>query len=348
MTKLRHFDKGQNITSTINAASATIGAAAGAYNTASRLVGAAGALPSLTSPGGLTSAARLASSGLSAGAEAVGDIMSAVSMFGGSDADENDWRVRLSIPNWTSFKTSPVLKPLKDAGGLIFPYTPQISIKPAAKYTPESVTHSNYPFHIYRNSDPGQIEVTAPMNVEDPEQALYWIAAVHYLRSVSKMFTGNDPKAGNPPPVVFLNGYGNFVFKNVPVVISSFNLTLGKDCDYISTEVVGSAAGDVAGIADSVGDLANTVGGSFGDAFGGAVGEIAGMVSEAAGFVGQAAGILGSFGVGGTTSGGYAYVPTKSELSIQLTPVYSRNSARKFSLDRFVAGGYLNSTFGYI
>lgn len=348
MTKLRSFDQGQGITTTLNAASATIGAAAGAYNTASRFAGAVSALPSITSPGGLASAARLASSGLSAGAEAVGDIMSAVSMFGGSEADENDWRVRLSLPSWTSFKTSPVLKPLKDAGGLIFPYTPQITMRPSASYSKESVTHQNYPFHIYKNSDPGQIEITAPMNVEDPEQALYWIAALHYLRSAAKMFTGNDPKAGNPPPIVFLNGYGNFVFKNVPVVVASFNLTLPKDCDYISTEVVGSAAGDVAGIADSVGDLSNTVGGVFGDAFGGAVGTISSIVSEAAGFVGQAAGILGSFGVGGTTSGGIAYVPTKSEISVTLNPVYSRNSARKFSLDRFVGGGYLNSTFGYI
>lgn len=347
MTKLRHFDQGQSLTTTLNAATATVGAVGGAVNTATKFIGAASALPSITSQGGLASAARLASSGLTAGAEAVGDIMEAVSMFGG-DADANDWRVRLSIPRWTSFKTSPVLKPLKDAGGLIFPYTPQISIKPAAKYIPESVTHQNYPFHIYKNSDPGQIEITAPFNVEDPEQALYWIAAVHYLRSASKMFTGNDPKAGNPPPVVFLNGYGNFVFKNVPVVIASVNITLPKDCDYISTEVVGSAAGDIAGIADSVGDLADTVGGAFGDAFGGAVGDIAGFVGEAAGFVGQAAGILGSFGIGGTTSGGLAYVPAKSEISITLNPVYSRNSARKFSLDRFVGGGYLNSTFGYI
>lgn len=348
MTKLRHFDQGQSLTSTLNATSTAIGAAAGAYNTANRFIGAASALPSITSAGGFASAARLASSGLSAGAEAVGDIMGAVSMFGSSDADENDWRVRLSLPRWTSFQSSPVLKPLKNAGGLIFPYTPQVTMKPAAKYSPESVTHSNYPFHVYKNSDPGQIEISAPMNVEDPEQALYWIAAVHYLRSVSKMFTGFDPKAGNPPPVVFLNGYGNFVFKNVPVVITSFSLTLPKDCDYISTEVVGSAAGDVAGIADSVGDLADTVGGAFGDAFGGAIGDIAGVVSEAAGFVGQAAGILGSFGVGGATSGGYAYIPTKSEISVTLSPVYSRNSARKFSLDRFVSGGYLNSTFGYI
>lgn len=345
MTKLRHFDSGQNLSSKINAASATLGAGAGLVNSA---LTAGKALGSLTSADNFGTFARTGGGALNSLAEGVGDVMGAVSLFGGGDADENDWRVRLSLPNWPSFKTSPVLKPLKDAGGLIFPYTPAINIKSSANYTREAVTHANYPFQIYKNSDPGSIEITAAMNVEDPEQALYWIAAVHYLRSASKMFTGNDPKAGNPPPIVFLNGYGNFVFKNVPVVITNFQTRLPNDCDYISTEVVGSAAGEIAGIADSVGDLANTVGGVFGDAFGGAVGSVAGYVGEAAGFVGQAAGLLGSFGVGGTTSGGYAYVPAKSEFTISLQPVYSRNSARKFSLDRFVGGGYLNNTFGYI
>lgn len=337
MTKLRSFDSGQNITSTINAASATLGAGASAIGTASKLIS-----------GGNFAETLLNGTGLSAGAEAVGDVMSAVSLFQGGDADENDWRVRLSLPNWTSFKTSPVLKPLKDAGGLVFPYTPAITLKSNANYSKDPVLHANYAFQVYKNSDPGTIEITAPMNVEDPTQALYWIAAVHYLRSASKMFTGNDPKAGNPPPIVFLNGYGNFVFKNVPVVITSFQTRLEPNCDYISTEVVGSAAGEVAGIADSVGNLADTVGGVFGDAFGGAVGTISNVVGQAAGFVGQAAGVLGSFGVGGTTSGGLAYVPTKSDFTITLQPVYSRNSARKFSLDRFVGGGYLNNTFGYI
>lgn len=345
MTKLRAYDSGSNLASTIDAASATIGAGAGAIGS---VISAGKALGSLSSADDFGTMARTAGGALNDLAEGVGDVMSAVSLFGGSDADENDWRVRLSLPNWTSFKTSPVLKPLKDAGGLIFPYTPSVVIKTTANYTRDPVTHTNYPFNFYKNSDPGTVEITAPMAVEDAEQALYWIACVHYLRSAAKMFAGNDPKAGNPPPVVYLNGYGNFVLKNVPVVITSFSCTLPKDCDYISTEVVGSAMGDVAGIADSIGGLSDTIGGVFGDAFGGAVGNVTNIVSAGAGLVSQGAGLLGAFGVGGTTSGGVAYAPAKSEFTVTLQPVYSRESARKFSLDRFVGGGYLNNQFGYI
>ena len=280
--------------------------------------------------------------GLAAGAEAVGDIVGAVSSFGG-DAAANDWRVRLSLANWTSIKGSPVLKPLKDAGGLIFPYTPTISLKSSANYSKIDTVHSNYTFQAFKNSDPGSIEITAPMNVEDATQGLYWIAAVHYLRSLTKMFTGSDPKAGNPPPVVFLNGYGNYVFKNVPVVVTNFTCTLPNDCDYIGVNVVGSAAGGIEGVADAVGGLA----GSLGSAIPG-LSDITDTVSSISGAIGNIAGVAGSLGLGGTTSGGVSHVPVKSSFSVTLTPIYSRNSAKNFSLDRFVQGGYLNNPFGYI
>ena len=343
MTRAKYYDSSQSVTSTLNAANATFGAVAGAANSAVNLVNAASNVTDIASAG------RLASAGLTAGAESVGDIMSAVSMFSDT-ADPNDWRVRLSLPLWPSFQSSPVLKPLKDAGGMVFPYTPQISIKSGAKYSSEPIVHTNYPFNAYKSSEPGSITITAAMNVEDPTQALYWIAAVHYLRSISKMFSGSDPKAGNPPPIVFLNGYGQYVFKNVPVVITNFDTTLPNDCDYIACDVVGSAMGNVEGVADSIGSLADTLGGVLGGlgGIGSAIAGAANAVSTIAGGVGQVAGLLGTFGVGGSTSAGLAHVPTKSQFSITLQPTYSRNSARKFSLDRFVQGGYINNQFGYV
>ena len=330
------FTKGQGISSKAVPSNASFSKASQANNVASKLGGAISAIGAVSNIG-----SAIRSMNLPAGGEALGDLDSAFSSFGG-EANANDWRVRLSIPNWTSFKRSPVLTPLKDAGGLIFPYTPTISIKAGSKYSSESPTHSNYPFNAYKNSDPGTIEITAPMAVEDPAQALYWIACVHYLRSISKMFSGSDMKAGNPPPIVFLNGYGNYVFKNVPVAIQSFQCTLPNDCDYIACDVVGSAAGDIQSMTDSIGGLADSLGAAI-PGF-----SALGAISSIAGGVGQVAGLLGAFGVGGTTSGGQAHVPTKSQFTITLVPMYSRTSSRKFSLDRFVTGGYLSSGFGYI
>jgi hypothetical protein len=224
---------------------------------------------------------------------------------------------------------------------LVFPYTPSIKISHGATYSAIGTTHTNYTHQAFKNSDPGLIEINAPMNVEDPNQGLYWIAAVHYLRSLTKMFMGDDPKAGNPPPIVMLNGYGNYVFKNVPVVVKSFNVLLDDKCDYIGVDVVGSASGEMQGLTDSIGGLADTLGNFIPGLSG-----ITGLVSGIAGGVGQVAGLLGTFGLSGAVSGGVTHVPTKSSFSVTLMPVYSRNSARKFSLDRFVSGGYLDT--GYI
>ena len=140
-----------------------------------------------------------------------------------------------------------------------------------------------------------------------------------------------------------LNGYGNYVFKNVPVAITAFQTQLGKDCDYISCDVVGSAAGAVAGVADSLGGLADTLGGAIPNLSG-----ITSTVSSIAGGIGQVSSLLGSLGVGGSTGGGKAHVPTKSIFTLTLQPMYSRASVKNFSLDRFVTGGYMSNSFGYV
>ena len=323
-----------SITSTLTA---TAGAITTAANTVNNIDKIASSLTSIDSFG-----TALRTLNIPAMGEIAGDIMGAIASFEG-DPYPNDWRVRLSIANWTSFQSSPVLKPLIDAGGLIFPYTPTISIKSGANYGQIPTTHTNYIHQAFKNSDPGAISITAPLPVEDASQALYWIAAIHYLRSLTKMFNGDDMKAGNPPPIVQLNGYGNYVFKNVPVVVTNFICNLPNDCDYIGVEVTGSMAGQIAGIASGIGGISDAVGSLFS-----AVQPITNVVSEVAGIAGQVAGVMGAFGVGGSVSGGITHVPTKSELQINLQPVYSRTSSRKFSLDQFVTGGYLDNSIGYI
>jgi hypothetical protein len=52
------------------------------------------------------------------------------------------------------------------------------------------------------------------------------------------MAFGADTNAGAPPPVLKLNGYGDFVFNNVPVVVTNFQVDLPKDVDYISSSFV--------------------------------------------------------------------------------------------------------------
>ena len=78
-----------------------------------------------------------------------------------------------------------------------------------------------------------------------------------------------------------------------------------------------------------------------------------GNIAAAAGAISGAASILSGGsgqGLGGIfpTSTGATHVPNKSSLTIVLQPIYSREAVRQFSLEKFVNGGYVNGTGGYV
>jgi len=292
-----------------------------------------------TGAGVLRTAANLGSAlnNLPLGGEAIGSIVNAAAAFGGTDAT-NDWRARLSMPRGSFFDTSPILQPLTAAGGLIFPYTPTITISHAATYNEVSVTHQNYQYMAYQSSRANAIQITGEFNVEDSVQAKYWIAAVHFLRSVTKMFTGEGAFAGNPPPILNFSAYGDHVFRNVPCVVTSFSMSLPKDVQYISTTVAaGSSLGEVSALASTL------------------AGANLGSVSAAASVVAKAGSALNVIsnvkdalggGAGGMGVPRDSHVPVKSDLTITLQPVYSKEAVRQFSLRNFVNGAYVSK--GYI
>jgi len=144
----------------------------------------------------------------------------------------NDWRVRLAVPS--QFRNSEILNPL--GSHMIFPFTPTIILGHSANYTQIAPTHSNYPFQSYRNSEIQQITITGEFISENAEDAKYWLAAVHFLRTMTKMFYGDT---GAPPPISRLSGYGRHVFDRVPVVITNFTTDLLGDNDYIKCVVDG-------------------------------------------------------------------------------------------------------------
>ena len=338
------FDVGPGLNS-------VIGAASGALNVASNL---AGALNNLSNPAALIS--KLRSINLPAGGMPGSTGKLAQSVFGGADTS-NDWRVRLSIP--AAFTGSPVLQPLVQAGNsLVFPYTPTIQISSSASYEDQAITHQNYAFTFYQNSRVDQFTISGAFHVEDGAQALYWLAAVHFLRSATKMFTGEGDLQGNPPPILKLNGYGDYVFKNVPVIVKAFQIELPADSNYINTSVsaaatfgsgssggplvnlsnVSTLASGLAGVAGAVG--ANKVAGALGKvgAIGGAVAGISNLISGAAATLQGG----GNFGTSGNS-----WVPVKSTLTVTLQPIFSRENMKQFSLQRFVNGDYV-STGGYV
>jgi len=174
-----------------------------------------------------------------------------VTFFGiGGRAVAKDDRVKLLVP--PSYLTSPLtggptefgeydasggdsyteFKALSKAGGIIFPYTPSISYDNVAEYAKLNLMHSNYPIHTYKNSGISSINLQAKFTVQSPKDAGMYLSILHLLRNLTKMKVGGDPDAGAPPPICRLNAYGDFMLKNVPVVVASFRIELPDTVDY--------------------------------------------------------------------------------------------------------------------
>jgi len=124
-------------------------------------------------------------------------------------------------------------------GGILFPYTPQITLESKAEYTSNTPLHSNYPINFYKSSAVSDITVTAQITVQNQEDAEYYVGMVRMLSALTKMRFGDDPLAGSPPPICRFYAYGEYMLKNVPVVITSFRHDLPDDCDFFTTYVLG-------------------------------------------------------------------------------------------------------------
>ena len=117
--------------------------------------------------------------------------------------------------------------------GVVFPYTPTVAVTHTANYTQQKLTHNNDSSYFYENSEVSPIAITAEFTVQSIDEGQYLMATIYFFRSLTKMFFGMDPQAGNPPPMVYLNGYGQYYLPNVPCVVTSFAHTMPADCDYM-------------------------------------------------------------------------------------------------------------------
>ena len=154
-------------------------------------------------------------------------------------ANDGDWRVRLRLaPNAEYLYKSDqpgILQPLAVTDGVVFPYTPQITTAYKATYSPYDLTHSNYRGFFYQSSQVDDIQLNATFTAQDTAEANYLLAVIHFFRSVTKMFYGGQDASqrGAPPPLVFLQGFGEYQFNLNPCVVASFNYVLPADVDYI-------------------------------------------------------------------------------------------------------------------
>jgi hypothetical protein len=130
-----------------------------------------------------------------------------------------------------------VLYPLYATGGLIFPYTPVVTVAGTANYEELAFTHSNYKQLVYKNSTPSEIIVTGKFVSQTLDEAKYTLAVLHFLRSVTKSYTGAQTAgqglSGTPPPILLFDYNGTYMYKDVPVIIKSYTMELSDTVDYV-------------------------------------------------------------------------------------------------------------------
>ena len=248
----------------------------------------------------------------------------------------DDWRVRLSLaPGENYLYNAPaaergILAPLNRTQGVIFPYTPQITVNYVSNYDTTNPTHSNYKILQYQNSAVDSISISCDFTAQDTSEADYLLATIHFFRSVTKMFYGQDenPKRGTPPPLCYLNGLGEFQFDKHPLVITSFSYSLPDDVDYIRSMISGSNPGTQQNNSGQGGSSAST-------------NRLAGTGVDLSG---NAPAVSFSTPTTGQMSQP-TYVPTKIKLTISCMPAVSRKDiSDTFSLKAYANGSLLRGS----
>lgn len=150
--------------------------------------------------------------------------------------NDEDLRVKIRVPSEYIRATTrgSAQGELADLKGIIFPYTPTITVEHKADYANQNPMHSNFALHFYQRSSVSPIQITGEFTVQNEKDAAIYLSTVHMLRALTKMKTSLDTDAGSPPPVCRLDAYGEYMLKNVPVVVSSFRLELPNKVDYFT------------------------------------------------------------------------------------------------------------------
>jgi hypothetical protein len=218
-------------------------------------------------------------------------------------SDKKDWRVRLQVPEgpltqFFDFDKNPLLQPLAGSRGMFWPLTPSIVIQHSANYNAMAQTHSNYPFQAYQNSQVDSMNIIGEFPVQNSEDAKHWVATVNFLRTATKMFFGKD------------EGTGKGLKGNPPPILHLFGY--GDHMFHKIPVVLNSFNVELRAGIDYISTRQNN-----------SVYETA-RTRERMGLP--------------ELEDSQTWAPTLSNISVLITPIYSRDSVKNFSMSKFVRG----------
>ncbi len=165
--------------------------------------------------------------------------------------DSYDWRARLRpkkggesmfYQKTTSGDSGDyLLKPIEESGGMVWQYTPTIMYQAQTNYSQAHMQGMNYQINTYNNSTPPMLPVSADFTANDIYEARYMLAIFTFLKICGKGTFGDSAVStgdyGRPPPVLLFEYMGDHMFNKVPVVVTSFSISLPEEVDYVPVKV---------------------------------------------------------------------------------------------------------------
>tara|TARA_B100001057_G_scaffold40982_1_gene36818 strand:+ start:3708 stop:4595 length:888 start_codon:yes stop_codon:yes gene_type:complete len=218
-------------------------------------------------------------------------------------SDKTDWRVRLQVPDgpltqFFDFANNPIMKPLEPSQGMFWPLTPTMQIAHQAAYNAMDMTHSNFPHQAYQNSQIDSLNIIGEFPVQNSDDAKHWVATVNFLRTATKMFFGSDDG---------LNGLKG----NPPPILHLY------------------------GYGDHMFNRVPVVVNSFNIELRQGIDYISTKQTQVGYGQGRVDPTLAAAVEAGESQ---TWAPTLSNISVLITPIYSRDEVKKFSMKKFVNG----------
>lgn len=147
------------------------------------------------------------------------------------------------------------LRYLTETGGIVFPYTPRISVQRSVNYQRTDVVQHNYTMFSYAGTPSKMLNVSGKFTATSPSEAVYMLAVLCALSAWTKSETGyktenytredlgslDRPGSGDgmlrgipgmPPPPLYFSAYGQMMEYETPVLLTDVNYTFEDDIQY--------------------------------------------------------------------------------------------------------------------
>ena len=257
---------------------------------------------------------------------------------------KGDWRFRVRLSPFADYlynaPDAGILAPLRATDGVVFPYTPSITVANNADYASYQPTHSNFRGFFYKGSYQQDILVRGTFTAQDTAEAQYMLAMMHFFKSATRMFYGNnDNRRGTPPPLLYLNGLGEYGFNEHACLLGMFTYDLPDNVDYIKTSNTTSASYAPSGKLSSASGHQSWNSKITRLLTGGLEDFLSGNAPSIPNFGGNANSVL-------KITDGATYVPTQLNVQLNFHPVNSREQiSNEYNMNDFASGKLLKKGY---